>query len=259
MMTRSTIDGHPGLIGPVDRPLGPPGLERSMPREIFGDDDRQRIGDTSGYPWRAVCALRITAGNGATLLGSGWLAGRLLVITAGHCVFDHDRGGWVQSIEVSPGRNGGSRPFGPFVSTTFRSVEAWSERGDPEHDYGAIFLPAPAAGEPAPGDAVGWFGWGSASASELQDGEVNLAGYPKDKPEGTLWWHSRRIDQVRTSSLGYTIDTKGGQSGSPVWRLANEVRQVVGIHAGMLHGANQAVRINADVMGHITSWSGQAG
>ncbi len=224
-------------------------------KKVFGDEDRTPVTKTNVYPWRAVCALRITAANGSVVLGSGWLASPRLVVTAGHCVYQHDRGGWARSVEVVPGRNAGENPFGVFTSRRLRSVSGWIKDRNPTRDYGAVLL----AGEKPSNVLTSWFGYGTASASDLKSQSINLAGYPVEPSFGTQWWHARRIDLVRTDSLGYTIDTEGGQSGAPLWRRRSDGgRHVVGIHTGYRGGRNQAVRINHRVFNNLSTWARQA-
>ena len=40
---------------------------------IHGTDDRVRVGNTTVYRWRAICALRITATDNRRFIGTGWL------------------------------------------------------------------------------------------------------------------------------------------------------------------------------------------
>jgi V8-like Glu-specific endopeptidase len=61
---------------------------------------------------------------------------------------------------------------------------------------------------------------------------VTIAGYPGDRPVGTMWRHTERLTAVTPHRLFYTVDTCPGHSGSPIWfrsRQANE-RVIIGIH-----------------------------
>jgi len=82
-----------------------------VPEVIIGADDRQRIADTSALPYRWICDLSITDATGLEWLGTGWLASRRLVITAGHCVYLTNQGGWARRITVAPGRDGADQPY----------------------------------------------------------------------------------------------------------------------------------------------------
>lgn len=222
--------------------------EYPEPETVCGRDDRVRISPATATPWRWICQLAITFPNGASFRGTGWFIGARCVMTAGHCVFSRANGGWARRIEVIPGMDGSSRPFGSQIGTTFRSVTGWTNSGDPTYDYGAIILPNRDLG-----NRVGWFGFASLSDASLNNLFVNNSGYPGDKPFGTQWFNSGRITQITARKIYYMIDTFGGQSGSPVWRLQNGQRHAVGVHA---YGGcpNSATRITLPVYNNMLAW-----
>ncbi|WP_406698939.1 trypsin-like peptidase domain-containing protein [Singulisphaera sp. Ch08] len=209
-------------------------------------DDRQAIAETRVPPWRWICSLIITAPDGTQWLGTGWLASPRLVITAGHCVFIHGRGGWADQVDVYPARNGPLAPY-HFSSTDLRSVKGWVYRQSPESDYGAIILPEPTAG-------LGYFGYGVLDDDDLSELLVNVYGYPTDKAPGTLWGHDRILEQVLPRTIIYDISTFGGQSGCPIFYRQAGRRYAVGIHNyGDITG-NTATRITAEVFDNIEAW-----
>lgn len=223
---------------------------RSVAEVVIGTDDRIRITNTTTYPWRTICSLRIKAKDGSSWIGTGWLVGYRTIITAGHCVYIHGRGGWASSIEVIPGRNGSNRPYESCTSSTLRSVKGWTKSKKRSHDYGAIILPRGCDY----GRRLGYFGYGNYSASTLRNLTVNVSGYPGDKPSGTQWWHARKVKRVTSRTIVYNIDTAGGQSGSPVWRLKNGSRYAVGIHTNGSSSGNSATRIVKGVYDNIKAW-----
>ncbi len=233
--------------------LQQPALRKSMLEVVIGADDRVRIKKTTAYPWRCICSLRITARDGSRWIGTGWLVGPRTVITAGHVVYMHSRGGWASRIEVIPGRNGSTRPFGECTARSLRSVTGWTRKKKRSHDYGAIILPAGCAF----GRRLGYFGYANLSFTSLLGRKVNLSGYPGDKPTGTQWWHCRRIKAVTSRTLVYNIDTAGGQSGSPVWRLKRGKRHVIGIHTNGSSSGNSATRIVKPVYNNIKRWKAE--
>lgn len=220
---------------------------------IIGTDDRVKIGDTTVYPWRAICALRMTAADGTKWIGTGWLVGPRTVITAGHCVYMHDNGGWPRSIEVIPGLNGASRPYGSCVATTFRSVKGWTESKKREYDYGAIILPANCRF----GDRTGYFGYSVKDDSFLMSAVLNLSGYPGDKGGNEQWFMSKKAKSVSERVITYEIDTMGGQSGAPVWVKIGEERYCVGIHTNGHTSGNSATRIVKAVFDNIKAWKAE--
>ncbi|MGB1217760.1 MAG: trypsin-like serine peptidase, partial [Saprospiraceae bacterium] len=65
------------------------------------------------------------------------------------------------------------------------------------------------------------------------------------------------------SHLYYSLDTKGGQSGSPIFTLSDGIPSVIAIHIsgkyerdenGQLIKNNSAVRINDRIMQRIVEW-----
>ena len=218
---------------------------------IIGKDDRLRITNTTGIPWRRVCALRITFPSGATYRGTGFLIGPRAVATAGHCVYLHDQGGWARKVEVIPGANGNARPYGHAESSTFRSVAGWVNGRKPESDYGCIVLPSGAFN----GKMLGSFGCANFDAAKIVAQPAVLGGYPGDKPFAELWGMSRVIKTVTAKTLVYDIDTVGGQSGAPVYIMRAGQRYVIGIHNYGAGSGNSATRVTEPVYQRLLAWS----
>jgi glutamyl endopeptidase len=234
-------------------PVADPVVEAPLaPEVVIGTDDRIQITNTTVYPWRVHASLRITAKGGGIYSGTGWFIGPHTLATAGHVVFINAPGtaahGWVQSIQVMPGRNGPSLPFGSVTSTDFRSVNGWTQSGDENYDYGAIRIPTEL------GNTVGWFGFGVYADSDLLATTANIAGYPGDKPAGTQWYHWRQIASVNSRKVYYAIDTAPGQSGSAVYRITSSGRYGIAIHAYGGATANSGTRIVQPVFDNLLAW-----
>lgn len=217
---------------------------------IIGSDERIRINGTTTYPWRAICGLKITAANGKRFIGTGWLISPRTVVTAGHCVYMHNEGGWASSIEVIPGLNDAARPYGSFSSNVLRSVTGWTQGKKRENDYGCIILPQ----NQRPGSTVGFFGFAIRDDSFLNNAALNLSGYPGDKGGNQQWFMAQRPKSLSSRVITYNIDTMGGQSGSPVWVLQNGNRYAVGIHTNGHGTGNSATRIQTDVYNNLVNW-----
>ena len=227
------------------------------PERVIGQDDRVKITATEDYPWRCICALRMTDQQGQGWIGTGWLVSPRLLVTAGHCVYAHDPvstngGAWMRSIEVVPGRNGDEQPFGSVWAQSIRSVRGWTRDKEAEFDYGAILLPEDAR----LGERLGWLGYANREDDYIEGRTLNISGYPGDlDPYGFQWWHAQAIETVGERTLRYEIDTFGGQSGAPVWERTSEGhRYGLGIHNYGLTSSNQATRITASVYQSITNW-----
>lgn len=246
----------PSIVGLRDigeASFGNPAGHAMGQEAIIGVDDRVRVTATASYPWRAIASLLITARDGSQWIGTGWFVSARTLVTAGHCVFIKGspvaaRNGWVRSITVIPGRNASQMPYGQAISTVFRSVNGWTTNGNNEYDYGAIILPIPL------GQQTGTFGYGAYPDAELKGKLVNIAGYPGDKPAGTMWFHANTVTEVGPRKVYYTVDTMGGQSGAPAWRVVNGKRIAVAVHAYGGATANSGTRINGQVAANINGW-----
>lgn len=219
---------------------------------VIGRDDRVQITNTRLVPWKRICHLLIEAGDGRRFFsGTGWFIGPRTLATAGHCVYLHGAGGWARSIKVTPARNGSSSPYGTTTASRFGSVVGWVSSKDRNYDYGVIHLP-----QPFPAADIGSFGFANFPDERLRSSRLNLAGYPGDKPAGTMWYHGRHAGSLTTTRINYDIDTYGGQSGSPVWvRTADGKRYAVGIHTNGSLSGNSATRINHQVFLNLRAWS----
>ncbi|WP_019949743.1 trypsin-like peptidase domain-containing protein [Hymenobacter aerophilus] len=218
---------------------------------VIGADDRVQVQNTTAVPWKRICHLRIQAANGKLYLGTGFFIGPRTILTAGHCVYIHGQGGWPRQIVVTPGRNAASTPFNPITATAFRSVQGWVNGKSRNYDYGVIQLPKNASVSPS----IGSFGFGQFPDQFLLDKRLNTAGYPGDKPAGTMWFNGRKAKAVTSRTITYDLDTAGGQSGSPVWFKDPAGRRVVvGIHTNGASSGNSATRITKPVFDNLKKW-----
>lgn len=223
---------------------------------VIGPDDRAQVQNTRVVPWKRICHLKIQAANGKIYLGTGFFIGPRTILTAGHCVYIHGQGGWPQQIVVTPGRNAQETPFNFYTATAFRSVKGWVQGKSRNYDYGVIQLPKTAQISPN----IGAFGFGKFPNDFLLNKRLNTAGYPGDKPSGTMWFNGRKAKAVTDRVITYDIDTAGGQSGSPVWfKDPTGRRIVVGIHTNGATSGNSATRITQPVFDNLTKWRAEGG
>lgn len=232
-----------------------PRVREGIMEVVIDEDDRVEVGNTDDYPWRCIASLLITAADGSRWIGTAWFVSPRVMLTAGHCVYIHDRGGWVRQIEVIPGRHGSERPNGSCTASEFRSVRGWTDDGDRDFDYAAILLPE----DCDLGEELGWFGLEVREDAEFTDLTINISGYPGDKPAGTQWFHSNVVTGVDEHFVTYQVDTAGGQSGAPVWVWKPGTgRFGVGIHTNGSLAGNSATRITDEVFDNITAWREEA-
>jgi V8-like Glu-specific endopeptidase len=169
-----------------------------------------------------------------------------------------DENGWASQIEVMPGRDGTTFPYGSVIATDLRSVTGWTVDGDRDYDYGAILLPE----SRRLGDELGWFGYAVHPDDYFPGIDLNLSGYPGDGGpagiDGTQWQDHRQVKQVNERQISYEIDTYGGQSGAPVWETTMDgSRYGLAIHTWGTSTSNGATRITSDVFDNIVAWAGE--
>jgi glutamyl endopeptidase len=108
---------------------------------------------------------------------------------------------------------------------------------------------------------VGW----KAMDGKLLNHQVTLRGYPGDKsPYGTEWTMGGVLEQLTQTRVGYSIDTFGGQSGSPVYGKFAFGQQtckpcVLGIHGygvgvNPFLTRNSGLRVTQQVFQNLLAW-----
>jgi glutamyl endopeptidase len=231
---------------------------------VIGVDERVRISDTEKSPWRMIAVLELIPRPPltTTFIGTGWFIGPKTMLTAGHCVYSKtDFGGWIGTINVSPGRNGDKLPFKTYTASRFSALTVWQETADADFDIGCIHLDDPI------GDEVGYFKIASYTDADLENSLVNISGYPVDRGNGReQYFHANRVLRTSARRIYYDVDTYGGQSGSPVWYQAGPDQEPVGIavHAYGVGGtapgfgmtANSGPRLIPEIVATIKEWLG---
>lgn len=198
--------------------------------------------------------------------GSGILIGPNHVLTAGHNIFHHEKGGWAREVIFTPAQHKANKPFGETKGVILKTFKNWIMGAGTNYDYdmGLIILDEPI------GYKAGWAGLISIDDSffspffQEENKEpiyLQIVGYPEKKvrvktqggtfkiSEARMYEHSGGIKKYEEKRLYYEINTKPGQSGSPVIvhiEKGNgtenlEGYYVVGVHT---HGFNETVQAN---------------
>lgn len=210
---------------------------------LIGADGRIRVTNTTLTPFNAICRLRVTFPNGNVYSGTASFVGRRVLLSNAHMVYSKADGGWATRIEVTPGQNGTSKPFGSQFAIDARIPTGWlSNESNRDFDMSWIILP-----DATLFNRVGFhFGYATTTDSQLKSMSINLSGYHGDK-NGEQWRaFGGGNQQVKALQFNHFLDTMPGASGSPVWQLRSDgSRYVVGAHcAGLTNVRNIATRMS---------------
>jgi V8-like Glu-specific endopeptidase len=234
-------------------PAGQPRVGSDMvAQDATEQDELTPVPDTTSIPWRSICQLLITRQDNSKEYGTAWFAGPALLVTAGHCIVDHKKGGWASSITVVPASNGSyPPPFSMWQASGIEAHTAWANDADPHFDYGFISL-----ADSTIGQQLGWFGFSVLPDDRVVNLMVNIAGYPADEPAGTMWFNSGRVVAADPAFLEYMLETEAGESGGPVFWYGGDQRVVVAVHAYHTGTSNKGLRVTADMYQRILQLRG---
>lgn len=236
---------------------------------IYGQDDRVAISNTTQTPWDNIAKLKIKFPDGKEFVGSGAAIDSTHIITAAHNVFLKGNGGQadLNSISVSFDKHN------EVKVTKVRIVKGWTNDSNWEFknnqwrplshqdDLALLTLDRPLE------NFTKCFHLKALDISSFSTIKINISGYP-DNPK-TAWKNlsmktaSGKISFVDNYQFFYneTLDTQGGQSGSPVWYFDSNTKtyNIVGIHVQgnkWINGNfyNVASQITEDKLTLIQSW-----
>lgn len=237
------------------------------PQVVIGPDEREQVTDTTVFPYRAVAQIEIydeSLPDGLIGICTATFIGPAVLLTAAHCIYDPASdgfGGWADDVLVTPGRDGLSEePYGSAWVEQLWVPSAYIQDSQVRNPYDYALLKL---GSSALGDSVGQLQLGVLSTATLQGANFNptTSGYPGDMTDGTQWRGSEpAFISVDDTYLEHEIDSYQGQSGSAVWRGADQA--IVGIESFEYYGGyemNVAVRINDAVLSDLLGACGTMG
>lgn len=216
-------------------------------RQVFGDDDRVQITETSKFPFRVIGQLWTKVDDENWGSCSATLIGPSTIITAAHCIYSHDHGGWGQAAEFYPGLDGENAPFGVANVTNANILEGFVSQY--KDNYGSVVAYDLAVLEldAKMGDELGWMSFGS--FAKPASFTANIVGYPGDKPASTMWRASCDVNEqdFNETNFAYLCDTYPGSSGSSVYLYNKDKKErvILGVNIAENPQFNLATRLNA--------------
>ncbi len=211
--------------------------------KVFGNDNRRLVTDTTRAPYNAIVRLIIII-NGVEYYGTGFMIKRGIMLTAGHNIYDHSSKKYCDVV-YAVGKDGICyRVRDTVIPPEFKTCRTAA------YDWAVAKL------ETVPGVKVpclNYINMDGVAEPDVVNKNAELAGYPivvRDVTTKDMYMEMGDITSYNKTDklLSYTIDTSGGNSGSPVIVYIDTVPYAIGIHVKSGESCNIARAIDDDII-----------
>lgn len=196
-------------FAPTPRPMdaAEPSIEDRA--RIIERDDRVPVDGVDELPYRAIGHIYARWGF-IGFTGTGVLVGPNEVLTAAHCVYREEYGGWAEELTFTPARTNGYAPYGTAGAIRFITPREYVQQKRQSADIALVTL------DRAIGDETGWMRVALAGFDPTYLA-VDSAGYPADKEGQRMYVIAGSTGALMQDTLRIDLDATFGQSGSPIW------------------------------------------
>lgn len=169
---------------------------------------------TNAYAWPMCQNVKVfmTFKNGKRYVCSGTMIDAYHVLTAGHCVYGKEDGGFLTEATIVPSYPSSPILYGESRGSAVMTSTAWMNNRDFNYDYGVIRLESPM------GVYTGWHGFGTQTDAALKNSSFINYSYPAETPYNGAAMYVRKgtFDRVYPELLYNRPGAYGGMSGSGV-------------------------------------------
>jgi len=212
---------------------------------VCGEDTRMKVNPTTPVPYMFICFLQMVKNNKNSIASGFFLnmnTADWMVVTSAHCIYDHDSQQYASKVTVT--YKGDQSIVVTDQNNMYVAPEYASDKNS-DYDYGIVIIR---------NRSRFGFGYKTLSDAQLNNRVVVNCGYPADKPRGTMWISGGEITSVTARKVFYMNDTKGGQSGSPVYTWYGGWWRVIAVH-GYGGCPNSGVRICSQMINRFRAFS----